>query len=278
MYVTMLHNTLKEGWKLLLEEFDPSETAIFNPSQVFTPVEGMPKVAVSCFSFVTFERMLALFPDAYRIAEMKCASQRFPVYKVRYRDVELALYMSGVGAPQCVGAQEEIYALGAQCLVLFGTCGVLDRSIGDCAVILPTSAMRDEGTSYHYAPPSDEIAVNAHHTRLFLDLMQEMHLPCVTGKCWTTDSMYRETRQKTARRKKAGCICVDMECASVAAVAQFRGKEALHFFYAADNLDSAVWEERSLSNFANLDAKDRVAAIALEAARRITLNMTIPGS
>ena len=259
---------------MLLQEFDPVETAIFNPSMVFQPVEGMPKVAVSCFSFVTFERMLALFPEAEIIAEMKCASQRFPVYKVRYRDVELALYMSGVGAPLCVGNQEEIYALGAECLVLFGTCGVLDRNIDDCAVILPNCAMRDEGTSYHYAPPSDEIAVNACYGELFLDLMQELNVPCVTGKCWTTDSMYRETREKTARRKASGCVCVDMECASVAAVAQFRWKEALHFFYAADNLDSAEWDERSLSNFANLEEKDRIAMIALEAARRITLTKT----
>ena len=256
---------------MLLQEFDPAETAIFNPSMVFQPVAGMPKVAVSCFSYVTFDRMLALFPDAVQIAEMKSACQRFPVYKVRYRDVELALYMSGVGAPLCVGNQEEIYALGVECLVLFGTCGVLDREIRDCAVILPTSAMRDEGTSYHYAPSSDEIDVNVHHGEMFRNLMREMNIPCVTGKTWTTDAIYRETREKTACRKAAGCVCVDMECASVAAAAQFRGKEALQFFYAADNLDAAEWDERSLSNFANLEEKDRVAAIALEAARRITL-------
>lgn len=256
---------------MLLHEFDPAETPIFSPSMVCQPIPGMPKVAVSCFSYVTFDRMLALFPDAEQIAEIKMASQRFPVYRVTYRDVELALYLSAVGAPPCVGQQEEIYALGADCLVLFGTCGVLERNIADCAVVLPTSALRDEGTSYHYAPPSDEIAVNVHHGELFLSLMGEMNIPCVTGKTWTTDSMYRETREKTARRKAAGCVCVDMECASVAAVAQFRGKEALQFFYAADNLDSAEWDERSLSNFANLDDKDRIAMIALEAARRIAL-------
>ena len=259
---------------MLLHEFDPGETAIFTPEMVVEPLAGMPKVAVSCFSFVTFDRMRALFPDAEVIAELKCASQRFPVYKVRYRDVELALYLSGVGAPNCVGEQEEIYALGAECLVLFGTCGVLDRNIADCAIILPDAAMRDEGTSYHYAPPSDEIVVNVHHGDLFRDLMAELQISCVTGKVWTTDSMYRETREKTARRKAAGCVCVDMECASVAAVAQFRGKEALHFFYAADNLDAEEWDERSLSNNAKLDEKDRIAAVALEAARRITIKKT----
>lgn len=259
---------------MLLHEFDPSETAIFNPEMVFEPIADMPKVALSCFSFVTFDRMLAMFPDAEQIAEMKTASQRFPVYKVQYRDVELALYMSGVGAPQCVGAQEEIYALGAESLVLFGTCGVLNREIGDCAIILPTSAMRDEGTSYHYAPPSDEIEVNAQHGPTFRALMKELKVSWVEGKCWTTDSMYRETREKTARRKAQGCICVDMECASVAAVAGFRKKKALHFFYAADNLDAEEWDARSLSNYANLDEKDRIAAIALEAARRIALEYT----
>ena len=256
---------------MLLHEFDPGETAIFNPEMVFSPIEGMPKVAVSCFSYVTFERMLALFPEAEQIATMKCASQLFPVYRVKYREVELALYMSAVGAPACVGQQEEMYAMGAECLVIFGTCGVLDRNIGDCAIILPESALRDEGTSYHYAAPSDEIAVNVRHAELFRALLEELHVSCVSGKVWTTDSMFRETREKTARRRDAGCIAVDMECASVAAVAQFRGKEALHFFYAADNLDAEEWDERSLSNHANLPEKDRIAAIALEAGRRIAI-------
>ena len=57
-------------------------------------------------------------------------------------------------------------------------------------------------------------------------------------------------------------------------MAQFRQKEALQFFYAADNLDGAEWDERSLSNFANLEEKDRIALIALEAARRITIQKT----
>lgn len=255
---------------MLLHEFDPSETAIFNPSMVFQALPGMPKAAVSCFSRVTYDRMLALFPEAEQIAVIKCASQEFPVHRVRMGDQELALYMSGVGAPQCVAALEEIWALGAECVVLFGTCGVLDGSIEDCGIILPTSALRDEGTSYHYAPPSDEIAVNLHHTEVFTGLLDEMHIRYTRGKCWTTDSMYRETREKTQRRKAQGCICVDMECASCAAAAQFRGREVLHFFYAADNLDSPEWDARSLSNSAKVAEKDRIALLALEAAARIS--------
>ena len=41
--------------------------------------------------------------------------------------------------------------MGLKKLILFGNCGVLDRSIEDCGIIIPTRAIRDEGSSYHYA-------------------------------------------------------------------------------------------------------------------------------
>ena len=49
---------------------------------------------------------------------------------------------------------EELFALGIESIVVFGTCGVLDSSIKDCAILLPTLAYRDEGTSFHYAQAS----------------------------------------------------------------------------------------------------------------------------
>lgn len=253
---------------MLLHEFDPSQVAIFNPTTAHQPVPGMPKVAVSCFSFVTFQRLLEGL-DAQPIAQMKTASQVYPVYKATYRGVDVALYLSGVGAPVCVGSLEEIFVMGVETVVLFGTCGVLEKDIGDCSIILPTSALRDEGTSYHYAPPGDEIAVNTRYGQLFADMLKELHIGYASGKCWTTDAMYRETREKVARRKAQGCICVDMECASCGAVAQFRGRDVLQFFYAADNLDAEEWDPRSLSNHALLEEKDRIALLALEAAVRI---------
>ena len=60
-----------------------------------------------------------------------------------------------------------------------------------------------------------------------------------------------------------------MECSAVAALAQFRGKDVFQFFYAADNLDSEVWEERSLSNMAKLSVKDKVALLAMDFAVKI---------
>lgn len=253
---------------MILEEFDENQRAVVNPDDIIKPVNGMPKTAVTCFAKETFQRMLDTF-GGEKIAETAVANMEIPVYKTVYKGVELALFMSDVGAPACVAALEDIYMMGAERIVMFGTCGVLDAAIADCSIIIPDAAVREEGTSFHYAPPSDEIAVNAKYIGEFKEMLDGIGCSYTVGKTWTTDGIYRETREKVARRKDAGCICVDMECSAVAALAQFRGKDVFQFFYAADNLDAEVWDERSLKNVANLSAKDKVAVLAVDFAVRI---------
>lgn len=253
---------------MLLEEFDPVSPEVLLPAKLYQRVPGMPRVAVSCFSHTTFQRMVERL-NAVQIAEIHSANMTFPIYKAQWGGAELALMMAAVGAPLCTGQMEELYALGVESLVVFGTCGVLNKDIADCSIILPTHALRDEGTSYHYAPAGDDIAVNTAHRALFEGLLDELKIHYTTGKTWTTDAIYRETREKVRRRREAGCICVEMECAALAAMAQLRGKELLTFFYAADNLDREEWDPRSLSNHARLDDKDRVCDIALELAGRV---------
>ena len=192
-----------------------------------------------------------------------------PVYRAVYKGMPIALFILDVGAPVSVGMLEEVFQMGVQKVVIFGTCGVLDSRIEDCSIIIPDRVLRDEGTSYHYAPPSDEIEVNQKSMKMFTELLDELHVKYTVGKTWTTDSFYRETPEKVKRRKAAGCICVDMECSANAAVCDFRGKKLLQFFYAADNLDVEEWDSRSLANHSRMEDKNRIAAIALEAAVRM---------
>lgn len=168
-----------------------------------------------------------------------------------------------------VGMLEDVYQMGVEKIIVFGTCGVLDSSIEDCSIIIPNKAVRDEGTSYHYAEAADEIRVNEKYMGILTELLEELQVKYTVGKVWTTDAFYRETKAKVERRKEQGCICVDMECSANAAIAQFREKELIQFFYAADNLDSEEWDVRSLGNYDKLEEKDRIAAVALELALRI---------
>ncbi|MCI8659422.1 MAG: nucleoside phosphorylase [Lachnospiraceae bacterium] len=253
---------------MILEEFDESKEAVVNPCDLIKPLSDMPKIVVSCFAKETFDRMVSSF-GGKKIGETREANMVIPVYKTTYQGISIGMYMSAVGAPACVSVAEEIFAMGAEVIILFGTCGVLDKEIEDCSIIIPDSAIRDEGTSFHYAPASDEILVNPQYKECFRDMLRELGCKYIVGKTWTSDGIYRETKRKVKNRKEAGCICVDMECAAMAALAQFRGKEVFQFFYAADNLDGEIWDIRSLENKVNLTEKDRIAGLAIEFAARV---------
>ena len=265
---------------MILEEFSREKDSIINPCNFIEKIPGVPKVAISCYSFVTFDRMLAGFENREQIWDFKVANQRIPIYKVERYGKEYVLFNCDVGAPSAAGCVEEIYQLGIETMIIFGTCGVLDSSIDDCAIIIPDMAVRDEGTSYHYAPASDEIEVNKTISKdgitvpsikdTFIALLEETGISYTIGKVWTTDAIYRETREKMEARKKAGCVAVDMECSALAAVAQFRGKNMFTFFYAADNLDTDEWDSRSLGNYDKIEEKDVIAELAIQLADRIT--------
>ncbi len=254
---------------MLLTEFDPTRSAVIDPAAIHAPVEDFPAVTVSCFSRQLFAALLELFEKKRIIGVVHMATALHPVYEVIYKGRRFALFQSYVGEPGCVGVYEDVMAMGSKRLILFGNCGVLDKNIQDCGIIIPTAAIRDEGLSYHYAPASDTIPVNKKYRDLFQEVLKERGIPYVEGVTWTTDAMYRETRDKVARRRKQGAVCVEMECAGMQAVCDFRGTEFFQFLYAGDNLDSAVWDPRSLSGDARLNHKTGLGLLAFELGLRI---------
>lgn len=257
---------------MILAEFDTDKNAIINPNEAvraFEKVRGeMPKVAVTCFEYKTFERLVNLL-EGERIAATRNAQGEWPIYKVRYKGKDLAIYMTDVGAAGAGGQLEETYALGVEKVIVYGACGALDENINDCSIIIPNAAVRDEGLSYHYAKASDEIGVNLKYIPEFVEILNKAKLNYRIGKTWTTDAFYRETRAKMEKRKAMGCICVDMECSALAAVSQFREKELFQFFYAADCLDGEAWDRRSLSDEVKFTEKDMYGCLALELAVRL---------
>ncbi|MGT2846172.1 nucleoside phosphorylase [Streptococcus massiliensis] len=253
---------------MLLTEFEETIKAIINPEDLIESLKDFPMVAVSCFARETFARILAGFSHR-EIARTSMANIEIPVYEVLLDGQSIALYNSPVGASACVAIAEDLAAMGMQKLVLFGTCGVLNEAIAATSVIVPTAALRDEGTSFHYAPAGNELLLNQAAQQVLLDFLNEEKISHSQGKVWTTDGIYRETIDKLNRRKEAGAVCVDMECAAMVAWAAFREVSLCQFFYAADHLSEEKWDPRSLGNDADLDEKDKVAAIALAVAQRL---------
>lgn len=60
-----------------------------------------------------------------------------------------------------------------------------DSKVGE--IIIPVSAVRDEGTSYHYLEPSREIEC---HKEAVVSCLKQMGVPFTTGKAWTSDAIY----------------------------------------------------------------------------------------
>lgn len=250
---------------MILEEFDENRQAIINPEDLVEALPNFPETVVSCFARETFKRMLADFQHEL-LASTSMANIEIPIYKVFVEEREIALFNAPVGASACVAILEDLIAFGMKKLVLFGTCGVLDEDIRETSIIVSHTAIRDEGTSYHYLSASDEIEVNVGLRDFLLSFLTKNKIPHSTGKVWTTDGIYRETAAKLRKRKEMGAVCVDMECSAVAALAAFREISVCHFFYAADHLSEEAWDMRNLANHADLDEKDKVANLAIQLA------------
>ncbi|MBO4601490.1 MAG: nucleoside phosphorylase [Bacilli bacterium] len=253
---------------MLLEEFDKSKTAIINPSDFEEKIAGMPKTAVTCFSAELLEKLVKKY-EGEKISFTHNANGYFPIYKINFNGTDIALFTSCVTAPSSVAEYEEVFAQGVERIITFGTCGVLSKEIDDLAIIIPTSAMRDEGVSYHYKESTDEIVTNPKYISEFISLLEEHNYSYTLGKTWTTDAIYRETKDKMKRRKEQGCICVDMEASALFALAEFRGKEIFEFFYAADNLDDAIWDKRSLHCSKRIDEKEKIGILAITFAEKL---------
>lgn len=78
---------------------------------------------------------------------------------------------------------------------------------------LTAQDVMEEGMSYHYAEPSNYIKIRNY--QIVKSIFDNLGLPNVAGKVWTTDAIYRETKTKLDARKKEGCIAVEMELAGV---------------------------------------------------------------
>lgn len=117
-----------------------------------------------------------------------------------------------------------------------------DLVLGHAVVV--DSAVRDEGTSFHYLAPSRVVEADAAGVSALQQTLKAAGVPFVTGRSWTTDAFYRETRSRVERRVAEGCIMVEMEASAFMAVARFRRVRFAQLLYAGDSLAAPTWDER----------------------------------
>lgn len=230
---------------MLLEEFE-NVSAVIEPTDRSLPSGGeICETIILSFNGEIVERVKQM-DGVYEGGYLTSLNGKFPWYIYEVDGLKLAVTMATIGASTVVGFLEELKARGFNNFIVLGSCGVLDQSIQADKIILPSSALRDEGTSYHYAPASDEISYDETLLSTLENALNKAGIEYIRTKAWTTDAFYRETAAKVKRRLAAGAKVVDMEASAIMAWAQYRQAKVYQFFYTADYVDhhNHEWDAR----------------------------------
>jgi len=224
-------------------EFDPSREALIEPSKVIKP-RDVPEHCVICFFKEVIDKV-ASDHAAKVAAKARWEDGPHAFYEIGFKDRRLAFYHPGIGAPLASGLLEDAIAFGCRKFIACGGAGVLNKEIAVGHLIVVSSAIRDEGTSYHYLLPAREVIADETGVKALTKTLEGHGVPHLTGKTWTTDAPYRETPARIARRREEGCLTVEMESAGLMAVAQFRGVTFGQVLYGGDDLSGAEWDNRA---------------------------------
>ncbi|NIR27203.1 MAG: nucleoside phosphorylase [Gammaproteobacteria bacterium] len=141
-------------------EFDDSSDAIIEPSKVLKPVDGMPERGVLPI-YHTVIAELKQRSLLTHLTDIVTAMGPIPVYRMRQEGKEVVVTHPGLCAPFAAAVLEELIAFGCRKFIACGSAGVLDSAVVKGTVIVPSSAVRDEGTSFHYVAPSRGIAAQS---------------------------------------------------------------------------------------------------------------------
>ncbi len=253
---------IKNDYPIL--EYSTEHEAVINPRKDKIP---FPKLCLMTFFGEVLESFLNRYENSI-IGTYTSEMRKYHAYKVNYKKTEICVIQAVVGSGSIAMMTDWLYGKGVEILLCCGGCGVLaDIPSGD--VIIPTRALRDEGASYKYLPPSRYIDLDKEPIQIFERLLKEYGLPYVACTTWSTDGFYRETREMVEYRVQQGCKVVEMECATMAAIAKFRNKVYGQLLYSGDILvDCVGYDDRNWR--ANLSAREIIFQVTLESLIRLS--------
>ena len=239
-------------------EFDDNPQAVIMPTHEDLDL-NLPTRCVYAFLGEEIERY-ASSVGAEKVGEFVSATKTYPVYVMEYQGEEICLAQAPVGSAAAAQFMDWLIGYGVKQIISTGTCGVL-VDIPENVFLIPTRALRDEGASYHYVAPSRYIDINKLALGAIERTLKQKKILYEEVITWSTDGFYRETPDKVAYRIEEGCSVVEMECASLAAVAQLRGAIWGLLLFTADSLaDIDNYNQRNWGS----EAFDKALEICLD--------------
>jgi len=181
----------------------PSSPSVFQPAALLREARRQKRLAT-----VDVPALCILDPDGDIVRRLRQTGQaqpfpNWPCYHTVLDTFTLAGQTVGivgcaVGAPFAVLIAEELFASGCQVLVSITSAGQITPAGPAPYFVIIDRALRDEGTSYHYAAPSEYSHADPGLVAMALAAFKRTGLPVTVGASWTTDAPFRETAEAIA--------------------------------------------------------------------------------
>jgi len=180
------------------------------------------------------------------------------LYNVKLRDAEFAVLGSAVGSSFAVLIAEQLFVSGCNILISITSAGVISPEENKFKFVLIERALRDEGTSYHYLPPSETSNLNPALFANLISYYRSTGLSVKAGISWTTDAPYRETQSAISEAKKLQAVCVEMEAAALYAFAKAKNKNIVCFAHLTNTMAQKEGDFEKGEEMGSLDALELI--------------------
>ena len=213
--------------KIPIVDHDTAEAAVFEPGNLLEGSrrqKGLPqsRVPEGCLLDMDGELVERLAASGRAALDRAWPCFHTKLYRWRTGEMEVGVVGGTVGAPFAVLVAEELFAYGCQALVSISSAGLVASDRRPPFFVLVERALRDEGTSYHYLPPSQYAEAEPALTDAVGRALSATSTPLLRGASWTTDAPFRESASLIAARQAEGVLSVEMEAAALLAMARAR--------------------------------------------------------
>jgi len=218
--------------------FDPEDysESVIRPNLQYGAESDLPPKLMMIFASQVLDKLkdkldLWTSPDRFAFFGGDCE-----FYRVRGNE-EMGFIEGTIGAPIGSSALDTAIARGVTEVFILGLCGAVssDLRIGD--LVIPNEAIREEGTSYHYAPSEKAARPNKSAYFRLKEYTENTEHTVHTGKTVSTDAPYRQTINRELGWRESGIIGVDMEMSALFTVAKYRDIPAVGLFVVSDDHD-----------------------------------------
>lgn len=251
----------------LLQNKSPKAASVFSPDALLREARRQKRLAP-----VDVPAICILDPDGDILRHLRQSGRatRFDTWPCYHTDLytfRLGAQTVGivgcvVGAPFAVLIAEELFACGCRSLLSLTSAGQINAMGPTPYFVVIDRALRDEGTSYHYAAPAEFAEADAQLVAAAAAALNQAGLRILVGASWTTDAPFRETAEAIEAARAKGVLTVEMEAAALYAFARARGKSVLCLAHVTNTMGQAQQDFEKGESDGTIDALKVLETIA----------------